>query len=175
MAESDPTRPQAVDPEVQADLVRLLRIRGPLGVLNVADVVVPVVSLGNVVTPDINIRPPAFTSTTVFSTGNQTAPVIGVLLADTGPLGAGTYDVLCLITSGGAASGPTRLINFEHRNSGNTANLMVFSMNMRESNSALGVPTFAYKLSESERLRLIVGSAFGVNEQIVGVLFARSR
>lgn len=45
MAESNPDFPQVNDPEIAANLIRRLAIVGPLGRLNVLDVVIPTVSL----------------------------------------------------------------------------------------------------------------------------------
>lgn len=174
MAEQDPTRPQAIDPEVTADLTRLLRIRGPLGILNVLDTIVPVVSLGNVVTPDINVRGPTFRSTDVFSAGLVGAPVIGTVLADTLALPAGTYDVIGLIS---ITETNINVVEFQHRDAANASNLMVFSFlsgpDLR--NDGMDRLTLSYELAANERLRFVVIGTGSVGSNYSGVIFARAR
>ena len=176
MAELDSTRAQAIDPEVQADLVRLLQIRGPLGVLNVADIIVPVVSLGNVVTPDINIRPPVFRSTTIFSEGLISAPLGTAILADTQSLPSGTYDVILQGTINDAAA-TNRGMNLQHRNAGNTANLMSISilMDLNGAFNSLINFTFSYELALNERLRLTSIIAGSAGSRYSAIIFARIR
>lgn len=175
MAETDSRVPQAVNPEVTANLTRLLQIRGPLGILNVLDTIVPVVSLGNVVTPDINIRGPIFRSTDVFSAGAQAAPATGAVLADTLALPDGTYDVKIAININESAN---RQLSVEHRNAANTANLMVFDIPMGLDRSMMGMDklSFSYVLAVNERLRVInSGTAGTVGSGYSVVIFARIR
>jgi hypothetical protein len=175
LAELDPSRPQAVDPEVHADLVRLLQIRGPLGVLNVIDAILPTVSLGTVVPTDVNIRSPIFRSTNVFSAGRKPAPAANSVLADTGPLPGGIYDVITMMNVN--ESGQSSLF-FQHRDAANAANLMALDVDV---GTGLGVHGFdqlvlSYELAVNERLRFIKSAAAGnVGSQYTCIIFARLR
>lgn len=176
MAEVDPSRPQVVDPERSADLVRLLTVRGPLGVLNVADIVVPTVSLGDVVTPSINIRSPSFRSTDVFSAGLQAPPPINTVLADTGPLNAGIYDMIIVsAVSTTAGSG----ILHQHRNAANTATLMEFLGLVGPDADLIFRGTqrmvFSYEFAANERFRILNDTAGPVGSLFAFTIFARSR
>ena len=176
MAEVNPNVPQAVDPEVLVDLTRLLQIRGPLGVLNVLDTIVPVVSLGNVVTPTITVLQPAFRSTDVFSNGIQINQAAGTVLADTGQLPAGVYDLL--IQMAGDNNEANQRIAFEHRNAANSANLATWDyllhMNVDDTKSWGPFP-LAYELENNERIRLVQIAAGQVLRSTDGVIFARIR
>ena len=174
MAEVDPGRPQVVNPELSVDLTRLLQIRGPLGVLNVLDVVVPVVSLGDVVTPSINIRGPTFRSTDIFSAGFQAAPPVNTVLADTLALPAGIYDVVLQFSY---VETTTQAVRFQHRNAANAANLMEMDF-LTDPNAAYVGPQmfpFAYELATNERLRFIITGAGAVGSFYTSVIFARIR
>lgn len=176
MAEVNPNVPQAVDPEVLVDLTRLLRIRGPLGVLNVLDTIVPVVSLGDVVTRTVTVLQPAFRSTDVFSNGQQVNQAINTILADTGPLPEGVYDVLVQMASDSSTA--LASIAMEHRDAANAVNLAIWDhiLQMPTADTRIWPPyTFAYELALNERLRLrqtVAGTAARVFE---GVIFARIR
>ena len=177
MAKQDPTRPQAIDPEVQANLVRLLRIRGPLGVLNVADVVVPVVSLGNVVTPNINVLQPSFRSTDVFSVGRVLAPAAGTVLADTLNLPEGIFNV---IINWSVADSIGNSLQLQHRNAANTANLMQIewqcvATGVFEMFHSFDNLIFSYELALNERLRIVTFAAGAVSSSYAAVIFARIR
>jgi len=174
MAEADPRIPQVVDPELTVDLTRLLQIRGPLGVLNVLDTIVPVVSLGNVVTPDINVRGPTFRSTDVFSIGRLGAPAAGTVLADTGALPAGIYDVMTLMTIQETIN---NFIRFSHRNAANTADLMTYdpSIGLDARSQGFDRLVFSYELAINERLRFTTVGASAVGSMYAAVIFARIR
>lgn len=176
MAEPDANKPQVTDPATVADLVRLLQVRGAIGVLDVADIVVPTISLGDVVTRSFNIRSPAFRSADVFSAGLQTAPAAGAILADTAALPAGTYDLMVLVNPTSDNSANDRSVDLEHRNAANTANLMLVQFNASRLIGA-GVPllSFGYELAVNERLRIITGVASAPGEIWGATIFARIR
>lgn len=176
MAERDPNLPQSTDPELQADLVRLLQVQGPLGLLNVLDVVIPTVSMGQVVPLDVDTRRPAFRSTDVFSNGLVVGGAAGAILADTGQLASGTYDVN-LVMSSNDAGGPQQSIDIQHRNAANAANLAVWA-NLVDAplNATLSLNySFGYELGTNERLRAIQNLAAGATRVLVCVIFARRR
>lgn len=177
MAERDPNLPQSADPELQADLVRLLQIQGPLGLLNVLDVVIPTVSMGQVVPLDVEVRTPVFRSTDIFSNGILLAPVANTVLADTGALADGNYDVQLAMQSNSALTNDESF-RVEHRNAANAANLAVWDYLVLNGASAAyfyaGL-TFAYQLASNERLRIINPKATTAGRSQVATIFARRR
>ena len=176
MAEVNPTVPQAVDPEVAVSLTRLLQIRGPLGVLNVLDTIVPVVSLGDVVERTVTVLQPSFRSTDVFSNGIQINQVAGTVLADTGQLPAGVYDVM--LQMAGDNNEANQRVAFEHRNAANSTNLATWDyllhMNVDDTKS-WGPFHLAYELAVNERIRLVQVEAGQISRSTDGVIFARIR
>jgi len=174
MADSDPNTPQVVDPELTVDLTRLLQIRGPLGLLNVLDTIVPVVNMGDVVTRTVQVQSPAYRSTDVFSAGEQTNAPANTVHADTGALAEGIYDVfydISLIVTVGMRW------DVEHRNAANSTNLAVWRHAVEGTSGSIGilVPSFGYEFAANERLRIINLTAPGVGFTSNAFLFARRR
>lgn len=172
MAELNPLEPRVNDPELEADLIRLLSITGPLGTIRVADIVIPTVSLGDVVTRTVRVEQPAFRSTDVFSAGVQTAAPANFIHADTGPLAAGAYDVHLQIPHTLATS---HVWQMGHRNATNTANLAFWSTLLVTGAGGGFTQTFAYELGLNERLTILSPSAFDPGEGSVAFIFARRR
>ena len=171
MAEPDPRTPQAVDPEVTANLTRLLQIRGPLGILNVLDTIVPVVSLGDVVTPSVIVREPFYTSTNVFSAGIQNAAPPNIVHADTGPLAEGVYDLQYFIS---IEDTPAILWAVEHRNAANSANLAIWRL-LTASTGGKVEQSLGYEFAFNERLRILNLNPGPAGVDSVAVIFARIR
>ena len=177
MAEPDANTPQVIDPERVVDLTRLLQIRGPLGVLNVLDTIVPVVNMGDVVTRTVRVEPAAFRSSDVFSNGVLFTPATNAILADTGPLAEGIYDIILSGSSTGSANAG-HAFSVEHRNAANAANLAIWSYLMNTAaGDAITFPTvhFAYEFALNERLRVFNVIAFAAGETASVVVFARRR
>lgn len=177
MAEPDPTKPQVTDPVTVADLIRVLNIRGALGVLDVADVIIPTISVGQLSPLEVTLFTAVFRSTDIFSNGSILGPAGGTVLADTGPLPAGTYDVL-LFGSTTDINGSNVGIAFEHRNAANAANLAVF-LQLLQSQTVLAnvMPriSFAYELAANERMRMVNNSNSDAADRYVATIFARIR
>lgn len=176
MAEIDPNTPQVVDPERTVDLTRLLQIRGPLGVLNVLDTIVPVVSMGDVAPRSVQVQQPNFRTTDIFSVGWQAAAAAGTVLADTGALAAGIYDVIF------QATGHTNLnqqrTETQMRNAANTANLASWDHGIGQVTSGADTYisyTLALELAINERLRVIQVLVAGAGEGMAAIIFARRR
>lgn len=173
--ELPPGTPEVDDPILVADLIRLLSIKGAIGRLPLADVVIPVVSLGSVVTPTVAIRQPSFRSTDVFSAGIQLTAPVNTVHADTGPLQAGVYDMLLWISRG---SGSTVGIqyNLEHRDAANAANLAIMS-SLAESGAGFVAfqLSLAYEFALNERFRILNRLAQAAGNETYAVIFARLR
>jgi len=170
MGVRDPTIPQIEDQELEQNLIRLLRIIGPLGRLSVADMVVPVVSMGNVVNPTVDILQPSFRSTDVFG-GSVLAPGINTVLADTGQLPAGVYDIFVAMESTTAGSSRFQL---QHRDAANAVNLMTADFVTGIQRGPWSFP-LAYELVTDERLRILNIDASTAGQFWSAQIFARVR
>lgn len=175
MAEPDPTIPQVIDPERTVDLTRLLQIRGPLGVLNVLDTIVPVVNMGDVVTRSIKIRQPSFRTTDIFGGRFFSGSPADTILADTGALAEGDYDLIISMTS--RSSIALQHFNVEFRNAADTANLAVWSQSMRmvSADTISLTLALALVLAANERIRVLQRVANIAGESSTAVIFARQR
>ena len=177
MALQDGSKPQVVDPEVVAGLQRVLTIRGPMGVLDVLDLVIPTISLGQVQAAEVVVRLPSYRSTNVFTIGVVQAPAINTILADTGPLPAGTYDVSFQCSSM-EDTVALASIQFEHRDAANAANLAFWDNPMRQAPiNEVVYPffSFGYELDLNERLRARVTVASTAGRDWNAVILARIR
>lgn len=174
MAETlPPGTPEVDDPLLVADLIRLLNIKGAIGRLPLADVVIPIVSLGDVVTPSINIRPPVFGSSNLFSEGTKIAAAVDTLHADTGPLPDGDFDLQIYV--GATNTNRLRWV-VEHRNATNTDSLAVWQPLTGAGGQSTALDQqITYSFAAGERLRIINRTTVDVAEISVAWIFARIR
>ena len=178
MAELDPNLALVNDPELEANLIRALSIVGRVGKLRVVDIVIPTISLGDVVQPTVEVRTPSFRSSDVFSNGALLAPAGGTILADTGALAAGIFDVEMYFTT----NDDTQISNMfrtEHRNAANAANLALWDRIAAFGLAGVGsghfVQKFAYEVALNERLRVSLTNAAGAGRSWLATIFARLR
>lgn len=120
MAQRDANKVQLDFPQLTADLIAALRLTGTLGVLDLSDVVIPTISVGNVRPQTISVVPVAYDSAEIFS-GHLSTPALNAIVFDTGALAAGTYDCFFGFAFNRMSSGPT--LEFQWRNAANAANL----------------------------------------------------
>jgi hypothetical protein len=176
--DQDATVPQVNDAELETGLIRALSVVGQIGKLRVLDIVIPTISLGDVIQPTVEVRSPSFRSTDVFSNGVLVGAAANALLADTGALAEGIYDVQYYLASSNTAANTE--INFEHRNAANTATLAIWSFIFYRQTSYVTIPwvpnPIAYEIASNERIRLVIGSVgMAAGTQAVGTIFARRR
>lgn len=172
MAQLDAQTPQVNDPELEADLTRLLTIVGQLGRLNVADIVLPTVSLGSVVTQTVRVEQPAFRSSDVFTEQIQIAAPANTVHADTGQLAAGAYDI-DLYISGNTNDALAWLI--QHRDAANAANVVLWQAIAMVAETPVLRQTFAYEFALNERLRILNASVITAGISTLAWIFARRR
>lgn len=168
MAERNPARPQLDFPQLTADIIAALRLTGQLGLFNMSDTVVPVISVGNVRPQTFSFSPITYTSSEIVH-GAADSPAGNTVLADTGALGAGTYDLQLQLSFGGRTI-PNTPIVIEHRNAANAvtlATLLSLTQPGTDAAAAVQSPIFGYVIGLNERLRikspnsLIVGGVSG--------------
>lgn len=176
MPDIDPSKPQINDPELEAELIRVLSIVGPMGKLDVIPAVLPTISMGNIVQQTVEVRSPAFRTTDIFSTGLQTGQAGGTLLADTGPLADGIFDVRLASTSQTSIGLQNHRI--EMRNAANTASLAFWTHLMGVFTSGAR-PLFNYTLALefaiNERLRIVQVVTNPAGQAAEATIFARRR
>ena len=175
MAQPDSSTPQVVDPELVANLTRLLQIRGPLGLLNVLDTIVPVVNMGDVVTRTVTVLQPAYRTTDIFSFGFFNGAAAGTVLADTGALAEGIYDVHILMSA--RVNAALYAHEIQIRDAANTATLAVWHHGLRtlSGDTLRTTETLALELAASGRVRVVQPVISGVGESSTAVIFARRR
>lgn len=175
MAESlPPGTPELDDPLLVADLIRLLSIKGAIGRMALADFVVPVVSLGDVVQPSVELLAPSYRSVDVFSAGIFVAAAVNTIHADTGALAIGTYDVQFYVTPGSQAQAIDW--SMEHRDAANAANLAVWNnTDSGTQGRTFWKMTLGYELGTDERLRIKNDTVVGAGGRTYAVIFARLR
>jgi len=167
----DPRVPQVNDPELEVALIRALSILGPVGKLNVSDTVIPVVNLVDVRTPTILVETPAFLIGEQFGGGSAVAPVNSFDLADTGPLAAGTYDIVLAMGASGNANDAAFAVR--HRNDADTATLTSFDIPLT---GGTGFSmTYATVFAQSERLKVEVLINTAAGERWAASIFAKRR
>lgn len=115
---------------------------------------------------DVDVQVPVTLTTTVlgtpFSAGHALAPAVNTVLADTGPLAAGTWIFTVIVDVQDAAANGTR-IALQHRDSANAANIWERNYYGHVNGPVLYETfTFTKTVALNERIRcinLIVGSA----------------
>ncbi len=176
--ELPPGTPEVTDTILIAELLEFLSVRGRLGRLPLADLVVPVINLGDVRTANVDVLQPAFRSLDIFSAGPQTAPGAGTVLADTTAVPLGTYDCKVFGRSNSGA-GFTETIRVQHRDAANAATLAEWDIGLINGpgdaivNS--GLENFAYELALNERLRIVNPVAGQAGREYSATIFARIR
>ena len=164
MAQRDASQVQLDFPELTADLIRELRLTGVLGLLNLSDTVVPIISVGNVRPQVIRTDVASYDSAEVFS-GFAVGPINGTVIAETGALPAGTFDVVF----GGSYTGNNliaNLLELQWRNAANAANLATWPNNAGAAGADGQIFTTvqtALNIGLNERLRWTAIGGFGGN------------
>lgn len=158
MPPRDPSKTQLDNPELLAALISELQIIGQIGLIDFVPAVNPVFIVGSRGL-SINVEPPVYQSAEIFSGATQ-APAVNAIIADTGALPAGDYDIFCNIAGSGISAAVFSAITLQHRNAANAATLATL---LATSHNASGnVPVFGslpltgYQLALDERLRVIM-------------------
>lgn len=194
MADRVPGAPQVDDPTVVADFIRSLGIRGRLGELSVSDIVVPVFNIGQA--PTITVSDPipiigvaggvavpvtgdfagvTWRSGDIFTNGVVVAPAANAIMADTGQLPAGDYDIGLMGV--GKSDGTASLnLQVQHRNAANNADQVTWDhLYSSTNNGTVNFPyySFVYTLALNERIRVLNIVING--QQAAFTIFARIR
>ena len=155
MAGRDPNKVQLDFPQLTADLIAALRLTGTLGLLDLSDVVVPTISVGNVRPQTFTANPVVFDSGEIFSNYADNV-ALNTVMTDTGALPAGIYDVLFGLSV--AASSTKINLEFQWRDAANAANLAAWPntiSNLLPVTSSMPIGLFSLNIGVNERLRVI--------------------
>ena len=176
MAQRDASKVQLDFPQLTADIIAALQLTGTLGLFNMSDVVIPTISVGNVRPQTFELSPIVFTSSQIVH-GSQFSPAANTVIADTGPLAAGTYDIKASMSLNATISLTSTSYNLQHRNAANAATLAtllsIAPSAGRDEGQAI-LPIMGYVIALNERLRLITGTA-GLVNVVSGEIFAAIR
>lgn len=174
MPPRDPTRIQLDFPKLVADVISDLQLVGIVGLLDFAPTVQPVYIIGD---RDLTVDavPTAFQSAEIFS-GFASGPTVNTVIADTGQLPAGTYDIFAEINVAGAGAAVCH-VELQHRNAANAASLAVIgrvgmTTTVLAGRSAIRSLGYVLALNERLRVQLLIANASGT---ITGVIGARLR
>ena len=155
MAPRDAAKVQLDFPQLTADLIAALNLTGTLGLLELSDLVTPVFLIGSrgIV---FGVENPVFGSAGI-SSGTALNPAANTIVADTGVLPDGDYDIAGNIAFAGSMVASNSAFVLEHRNAANNATLAtLLSLTVINvaSNGVSTLPVTGYKIGLNERLRL---------------------
>lgn len=175
MPPRDPGKPQLDFPLLIADLIAQLNIVGQIGVLDFSDTVQPMFIVGTREGAlSVTSEAVDYTSAQLFSAASA-APGLNQVLADTGQLPAGTYD----IQVGYSMSGDivADFLFFQHRNAGNTADLssLPIARGPLDHRDATMPLNFAVIVATNERLRFQIGTATTAGSRVGTWIMAKVR
>ncbi len=175
MARRDGDRPQLDFPQLTADLIDQLQIRGPVGLLDFSDVVSPVFIVGTRGF-EVTAEQPVFTSPEMFF-GEATAPAAGAEIFTTGGLLAGEYDLWASVSYSASAVGASGTVRLQHLNVGLgfLANLISLSISGTSFFAFGHLPLIGYRVSVGDSIRLVSNFNSATAGNISGVLGLRRR
>lgn len=157
MAGRDASRVQLDFPELVAELISQLRLTGTVGLLELSDQVTPVYIVAQRAGAlSFSADLPLFTSAGITS-GSLSNAAANAIVADTGQLPAGNYDIFAnmALVGNAASAGPIAL---QHRNAANAvtlATLLQLNVRTTQFGDTIILPLTGYTLALNERLRVI--------------------
>lgn len=174
MPPRDPTKTQLDFPILTADLIDQLNLTGTVGLLDFLAEVRPVFLIGSRGIT-FGSQLPDFGSAEVFD-GTGSNPAANTVIATTGALPAGTYDIACNIASSGTGTAG-QFWALQHRNAADAATLatlLSLPLNGTQHSREAALPPIGYVLALNERLR-VVTPATAPAAQITTSIFAALR
>ena len=163
MPPRDPSIIQLDNPLLVADLIAQLRLLGTVGLLDFSPTVLPVFIVGD---RDLQVEAvdPAFLPGQI-TTGEANNPLVGTVIADSGQLPVGDYDVFFLVSMTVsvhlAASD-----SFQHRNAADAATINAWNITVTAPATEHLFMKMALTIAENERLRFITGTGITGNVSV---------
>lgn len=137
--------------------------------VNVNGEVVPAVLVGSLVTLSANSTP--MVHGVPYTAGELVAPAVNTVLADTGPLPAGTYNVRLIVSGLNVTASWRTDFRLQRRDAANAANIWSQAFQVWEGSPRYDA-VFAITLAANERLRIITVAATSAGEPIQGSIWA---
>lgn len=164
MSYTNPAVPQLDNPEVQHQLAVELPVRGALGEIVCPDVASLGVLIGSISAERNRWLEPVLT--VVSSDWTLGAVAAGTVLADSGALSAGIYDVQAWGYS--EDNSPYRL-ELQQRDAANAVTKAQVPLAL-ENRGSMGHVRLALTLLEGERLRIVTAGGIGAGSYIIGTV-----
>lgn len=137
--------------------------------VNVVGEVLPTVLVGSLVTLSANSTP--MVHGVPYTIGESVAPAANTVLADTGPLAAGTYNVRLIVSGLNVTASWRSDFRLQRRDAANLANIWSQVFQVWE-----GAPiydaVFAITVAANERIRIITVAATSAGEPVQASLWA---
>lgn len=172
-----PQLPQVTDNTALLNFINSLGLQGAVPAMNALPTVIPVAvvanPVGTVISGALTANTPAYQSSGVvaFTPG---APGAAAVLADTGPLAAGTFDFGAWLTGFGSGTNGESFA-LEHRNAANAATLAtLFFLPVNATANVVvdnHIPDIGYVIALNERLRWIAPATAGFITASCGIRF----
>ncbi|MBI4598008.1 MAG: hypothetical protein HY737_06380 [Candidatus Omnitrophica bacterium] len=156
--------------KVYTDLVRDLELKGELGELTIGPEVFGVVVLDSLESFVASPQKPNRVGDW-FTAGEQIAPAANAVLADTGALAVGVYDVDVFITHN--EPGSNRFV-LQWRDAANAANLTLQTIRLAEQRSFIHFHLVLEIETANERFRVLVLAAGGAGVQYQASILTRA-
>ncbi len=170
MAPRDPNKVQLDFPVLVADLIDQLSLTGAVGVMEFSDVVTPVFLIGSRgITFGSEL--PDFASSEVFF-GSVVSAAANTVIADTGQLAAGTYDITAFMTKSASSTLSTPAL-LQHRNAADNATLATLASQPMSGihDEVIGVlPLMGYQIGLNERIRFINSTGVSTGPQTCTIM-----
>lgn len=160
MGSRDASQVQLDFPELVADIIGQLNLTGTVGVLGFSDQVTPVYIVAQRAGAlAITLTPPLFASAAIFS-GSAANPVANTILADTGPLPAGDYDIFASMVVRASAVANSFMV-LQHRDAGagaTLAELLLLPLDGTVVAAEVVLQSMLYTLALNESLRVLTST-----------------
>lgn len=137
-----------------------------------SDTIVPVSLIDTQVALRTRVTGVIYDRTEIFD-GSGVAPAVLTVIADTGNVVAGSYDIQ-IYTSAFSGTAGARM-DVQHRNAADTANIWTHLLLIAggTSNGLIANMKFAVTLLEDERVKVIVNAAFGAGDVVSATIMAK--
>lgn len=178
MSPRDPERVQLDFPQLTADLIRQLNLTGTLGLLDFLTEVRPVYIVAQRAGAlEVTTTPITFTSASIFD-GDVALPAANTVIADTGALPSGIYDLLVQMEFQGRVNLNEGFVRLQHRNAANAATLATLARLTVTASvlmQSVVLPLIGYEIATNERVRVLSPNLALTQGGVTGTIFMQIR
>lgn len=174
MAFRDGGIPQLDFPDLTADLIRQLRIRGPVGLLNFSDVVIPTFLVGSRGVT-FTAEPPIYAPAEMVE-GSALNPAASTQLFTTGALAAGVYDIFAALSyNASVAGGQDMAIIHQNAAGGSLRKVLLLSFSGTTQSSSILLPVIGYQVALNDKFICRTPTAAGMSGSCSGSMGFKRR